>query len=466
MFHRIVLWVMLAAIIVFLAACGAEHQNQADNSVDRSDTTAVTFNTHIAPIVHANCAPCHRPGEAGPFSLLTFADLKKRTKMIKYVTQSGFMPPWPANPVYRSFANERGLTDEEKALIKRWIDQGAPEGDPKGKPELPRFEERQPLGVPDEVVWMRDTMYITGDNTDHFRYMKVPFELKQDTFLKAIEFVPGNRELLHHMNGNLINYDPAQKSDVFAGVTIVDPDTTDTFSAYHYMQLANDDGSFPPLTPSAVNYLPGVGAVNYPEGIGGYYVSRKGAFLVQSMHYGPTPIDTFDLSRFELYYAEKPPERPLLEIQMGTLGETPVVPAFVIPADTIMTFRTTYRVPRDISVVTINPHMHLLGREFRAFAVPPSGDTIPLIHIPEWDFRWQYFYTFKRMLKIPRGSEITAVATFDNTLGNPFQPFVPTKTIFPPPEGDDMKTTDEMFQFFVNYVPYKPGDEHISLENN
>jgi hypothetical protein len=106
--------------------------------------------------------------------------------------------------------------------------------------------------------------------------------------------------------------------------------------------------------------------------------------------------------------------------------------------------------------------MHLLGKTFTAFAVSPDKkDTIPLIHIPEWDFRWQYFYTFERMLKVPKGYEIVAEAVFDNTMQNPFNPNIPPITM--KSAGAHMKTTDEMFQFFITYVPFRSGDENIKL---
>lgn len=460
MFYRVIAGFI---VVCTLSACGDSGESKDQRELI-PDTLLVTFSEHIAPLVWENCAPCHRPGEAGPFSLLEYADLKKRTKMIRHVTESGFMPPWPADPGYRSFVGERRLSDYQKALIARWVEQGAEKGDPNLLPEMPDFSAQRPLGEPDAIVYLKDTVWIPGNNSDLFLYIKVPFELERDTFLRAIEFVPGNRQLLHHMNGNLINYAPGQKTDHFAGATIVDPDTTGTFTAYQYMQLANDDGSYPVLTPSAVNYLPGVEAAFYPEGIGGFRISKQGAFLVQTMHYGPSAIDTFDLSYFKLYFVPEPPKRPLREIQMGTLGETPVIPDLVIPADSVVSFYTEYRVKQDLSLLTINPHMHLLGTRFKAYAIPPQGDTIPLVHIPEWDFRWQYFYTFEKMLKIPKGSIIRAEATFDNTTDNPHQPFSPLRDVVPPEEGDDMKTTDEMFQFFINYVPYEEGDEEVSLE--
>jgi len=457
MFYRVLLLVVFGNII----ACENPSTRTSGVTNDQNDTL-ITFNRHIAPIIHQNCAPCHRPGEAGPFSLLSYEDVRKRTKMITYVISDGFMPPWPADTSYSRFANERKLSSEQIGLIKKWVTHGAPEGSGTIKPPVHLNAEHGMPGKPDAVVYMQEPMHITGNNSDHFRLLKMPFELERDTFVRAIEFVPGNRQLVHHMNGNLINYQPGKKRNVLAGATIIDPDTIHTFGAYHYMQLANDDGSYPALTPSVVNYLPGVQPAVYPNGIGGYKISKKGVFLIQNMHYGPSPIDTTDLSHINLYFSPVPPKRPMLEIQMGTLGETEVEPEFIIPANEIVSFSTTYQVTQDISILTINPHMHLLGTRFEALAITPDSDTIPLIHISKWDFRWQYFYTFKHMLKIPKGSVIKAFGTFDNTMANPHQPFGTPRTVIQP--KGDMKTTDEMFQFFINYVPYQPGDENISLE--
>src|SRR5690606_7658036 len=143
-------------------------------------------------------------------------------------------------------------------------------------------------------------------------------------------------------------------------------------------------------------------------------------------------------------------------------GETAVIPEFVIEAGSVSTFSTRYKVTQDMSVLTINPHMHLLGQKFIAYAVSETKkDTIPLIHIPKWDFRLHYFYTFKHILKIPKGYEIVVNATLDNTINNPYNPYAPPKTITE--SGKHMKTTDEMFQFFITYVPYRAGDENIEL---
>ena len=443
----------------FLWAC---QEPDGPEEKEKTFPIEITFNEHIAPIVHENCTPCHRPGEAGPFSLITYKDVRKRTKMIAEVTKDRYMPPWPADRSYSNFIGERGLTNEQIAMFSAWRDSGAKEGDPDKAPRPPVFPTSSQLGQPDLVVYMSDTFFIEGDNSDRFILGKVPFELAKDTFIRAIEFVPGNRQLVHHMNGHLINYPSGKKRDPFQGDLYVDAEQVLSRDAYGLMDLANDDGSYPPLTPSAVNYLPGLAPPVYPEGIGGYYLNRTGLFLMNTLHYGPSPLDTFDLSRFNVFFSDGPPERPLKELQLGTLGMTPVEPELVIPPEKVMTFTTKYTLDEDISVLTINPHMHLLGTVFWAFAIDLVGDTIPLVRIPKWDFRWQYAYTFEYMLPLMRGTTIHVHGTFDNTSDNPENPFDPPRTALAPKDRN-MRTTDEMFQFFINYVDHRPGDEEIGL---
>ncbi len=434
-----------------IAGCAAERQ------------TAYTFTEHIAPLVHKNCTPCHRPGEAGPFPLISYQDVLRKARTVQRVTEMRFMPPWPADREYRHFLFERGLTDEEVHMIGEWVEAGCPPGDPAHMPDHPVFPKGSKLGEPDMVLKMKEPFTIPGDNLDHFMVIKIPFELPQDTFIRAIEYVPGNRALVHHMNGHLVQYEDGKKQDVFSGAHVTERDTAATLEkCYNDISLLNDDGSYPLLTISVANYLPGMDPIVFPEELGGWKVRKKGVFLMRDQHYGPTPIPAMDQSYVNIFFDDKPPRRQPMETQLGTLGISEIVPPLVIPPDTVMTFKTQAVIENDISLININPHMHLLGKSFLAYAVTPQNDTIPLVRIPEWDFRWQYTYTFSHMLKIPRGSVVKAFGTFDNTVNNPNNPF------FPPREVTDrmqsMKTTDEMFQFIMTFVPYQAGDENISLD--
>jgi hypothetical protein len=392
---------------------------------------------------------------------MSYRDAALRAPSLAAVTKARYMPPWPADPAYSHFADENVLTEEQIALIEKWAQQGAPQGDPKKEPKPPVFVRGSQLGKPDLVVRMPEPYHIPGDSRDHFVSMKLPFSIPRDTFVRAIEFVPGNRKLLHHVNAHLLNYPDGTRRNLLKGPWFAEagPSHMDVLND---LNIKNSDGTDPPMTLSVANYLPGSLPPLYPEGIGGFKLNQQGYLVMHHVHYGPTPVPATDRSYFNVFFDSAPPRRPTYTLLLGTLGRSPVVPPLVVPANTVQTFRTQFTLPADISVLTINPHMHLLGKTFLAYAVSPAGDTIPLIRIKRWDFRWQYFYTFPKMLRLTAGTTIFAVATYDNTANNPNNPFNPPRLV--KEQGGSMRSTDEMFQCIITMLPYQAGDENIRLD--
>lgn len=421
----------------------------------------ITWSGHVAEIIYTHCTTCHRPGSAGTFNLLTYEDARNKAGSISLVTRARLMPPYPADPSYSHFRNEKVLSEQEIEWIKEWADQGAPPGDLLRAPKPPEFAEGSMAGKPDLVLHMKKAFAIEGNNADHFMMMKIPFELPNDTFIRAIEIVPGNRKLVHHINAHLVVYENGAKKDLHKGETVVNTELMDKREAYERLDLQNDDGTYPLLITSVSNYLPGLEPSFYPEGIGGYRVRRKCVLLLDNIHYGPSPVDDTDSTTFNVFFDAVPPKRPVGEFILGTSGISPVIPPLVVQPNTILACSTQYTLPRDLSLLTLNAHMHLLGKSFLAYAVGPGGDTIPLLRIPAWDFRWQYIYTFPKMLKLEKGSTLFVKGEFDNTPANPLNPFQPPRIIAE--RSGSMRTTDEMFQLIVNYVPYVPGDEEKEI---
>jgi hypothetical protein len=445
------IWV-IAFIVLFAFSC---------------DRYTPTFTKDIAPIIFENCTPCHRDEGAAPFSLTNFNQVNRKKKTILEVTQSGYMPPWPADRNYSHFIGERYLTSEQKELIKRWIETGAVEGKPEDLPPLPTFSSVSRIGEPDTTVWF-DSIFIEGNSRDRFFIATLPIELPEDKYVRAMEFLPNKNNLVHHMNGRLLNYEDDKKETVFEGerllnLEVSESDYNEQFAA---LKLANDDGSRPQQINSAVNYLPGVEGTLYPEGIGGFKIHKKSILIADDIHYGPISKGKWDHSHVNIFFSGEPPKRPINEVMLGTNGEGKIIPPLVIPPNKITKHTVFLEIPQDISVLTINPHMHLLGKSFKAYALPPNGDTIRLINIPRWDFRWQYFYTYPKMLKIPKGSVVYVEAEFDNTLDNPNNPYNPPQEIRERYEfgGAGMRTADEMLQFIITWLPYQTGDENVSLE--
>jgi hypothetical protein len=454
--------IFLICVTVFSSCTNqTEKSSKATDANNLTLPAQVTFNEHIASIIYTKCAPCHRPGESGPFNLLSYKDVYRRKKTIVKVTHSGYMPPWPADRNYSSFVGELYLTDLEKQLIKKWVEQGAQEGAEEKRIPVPTYPVGSQLGKPDLVIRFPKSYKIEGNNKDHYVIMKIPYEIPNDSYVKLIEYVPGNRKRVHHVNGYLVTYNEGKKKNLNGGSYYVNNYESDPTQVWKKLDILNDDGSYPERIPSATNYLPGVIPPVYPEGIGGFTMKRKGVILLNDIHYGPTPVDEYDNSYFNVFFSKVAPERKFGEFQLGTYGVSSIEPALMVPPDSIKTFTSKYTIQTDISIVTINPHMHLLGKSFIAYAITPEGKNIPLIKIDKWDFRWQYFYTFKKMQVLPKGSTIYVKATFDNTRNNPHNPFNPPRWVGEK-EGS-MSTKDEMLQFIVTYLDYKQGDENLIL---
>ena len=426
----------------------------------------VFYASDVAPILNEHCVKCHRPHGAAPFSLTDYKKVYRKKKTIRKVVSKNIMPPWPADPTYSHFIGENILTDDEKEILFKWMDQGARFGDSSKLPEPPVFSKVSNLGEPDVTVYL-DSFLVKGNNRDQFMVIKTPFEIPQDTFIRAIEFMPGKEQLVHHLNADLLLYDFDAKADVMDGNRVVDVEIhpMEFDEEFKQLKVYNDDGSMPYRYHSAVNYLPGVMGTIYPEGVGGFKVNRKSSFIARDLHYAPIQEDAWDRSHYNIFYAKEPPKRLTKEMMLGTNGISPIRPQLIIPPDTVMTFKTKYRVNAPISILTVNPHMHLLGDRIIAYAVTVEKDTIPMIRINRWDFRWQYFYTYPKMLKIPAGATIVVEATFDNTTNNKNNPYNPPRTIAEryDREGAGMRTTDEMFQFIITYLDYEEGDENQSL---
>ncbi|MBS1636210.1 MAG: hypothetical protein JST26_09860 [Bacteroidetes bacterium] len=451
---------LLFISITLLALCvRCSHNQETPATVEHPSFV------NIAPILYKNCTPCHRPGESGPFSLLTYSDAKKNAKKIKFVTQSRYMPPWPADVNYTHFIGERRLSDEDIAMIKSWVDGGCEQGDVSKTPQAPTYYTGSFFGKPDTVIRMARAVPIRGNGTDHFYLIKMPMELAHDTFVRYFEFVPDKRKLAHHINGHLVNYVDSKKKNVHDGIPYTLDEYKDYKEVFQKMGVLHDDGSFPTLTPNTVYYLPGYAPPLYPDGIGGYRMNKKSAILMKSIHYGPSPVDVTDSSVVNVFFGPKP-KRLIQETQLGTFGVSKIEPELILQPNQIQTFHTQATLNTDISVLSVNPHMHLLGKSFLAYAITPQQDTIRLVRIPKWDFRWQYYYTFEHPVKIPAGSTVYAFATFDNTDKNPFNPFHPPRVVTQGEGVRSMQTTEEMFQFIFSYLPYQKGDELMDLSGN
>ena len=395
----------------------------------------VNFSEDISPIIYNNCTECHRPGQSGPMSFTNYLEVSSLGSMIEYVTQSGYMPPWHADTDYSNFIGERGLSDEEISLISEWVDSGMPQGNPDLEATIPEFPEGSAVGIPDAVFTMEEEYLIEGNNQDDYRVFVFETNFPEDKYLKSIEIIPGNYAAVHHV---LVNIDDGACAAIDASTPEYGYECESGFCTGEIPQLSAGytPGMIPPLWNNDVGML-----------------LPAGADISIQMHYAPSPIDQYDQSSVNLFFKEEP---VLREVEVTTIVDTQLL----IPANEVYEHYVSYEIEEDISLISILPHMHLIGKSWLVYA-ENNGDTIPIISIPEWDFNWQNFYQPEYMLKLPQGYTLHAYAVYDNTSSNPLNPNNPPQNI---PWCD--YTTCEMFFLPFSYVPYQEGDENIYLGNS
>jgi hypothetical protein len=388
----------------------------------------VTFAEHIAPIVYDKCATCHRPGEVGPFSLLSYEDVRKRAKMIRQVTDNRSMPPWHPAPGHGEFRNEMRLSDTQLALIKRWVETGMPEGDPKKTPPAPQFADGWQLGKPDLVVTMDKPFHVPATGKDIYAKFNLPVNLPEDKWVTAIDLKPSARSVVHHVllfSGT----DKGGKGGKGGGL-----------GALGGFGGANSLGGWVPGT--LAQHLPSDLALPLP----------KGSNIVLQTHFHPSGKAEEEKTTVALYFAKKKPERTLLTFQAPPLFG--VLAGINIPAGAKdYTIKGQFKAPVDMELISIMGHAHYVCESMKATATLPDGKTKSLLYIPKWDFNWQSTYMYKEPVMLPRGTVIDVVITYNNTAENPANPHNPPKKI-----NWGTASTDEMGSVVVNCIAARESD--------
>lgn len=388
---------------------------------------AATYTRDIAPILQANCMKCHRDGEVAPFPLVSYSDAAKRARQIARVTASRFMPPWKPEPDFGHFLDERRLTDRELALLAGWADAGAPEGDPADLPPSPRFTEGWQIGEPDLIVKMSEPFEVPADGRDVFRNFVIPSGATEDKLVAAVEFRPGNRRVVHHSIFFLDTSGVARKKDA------ADPGPGyASFGGPGFLPSGSIGGWAPGGTPVVMR-----------DGIG--RPLQKGCDIVVQIHYHPSGKPELDQSSVGIHFVKGESRKAAAAIMV-------VDRRLYIPAgESDHRMSGSYKLPYDVTLVGITPHMHLLGREMKATATLPDGTVEPLIWIKDWNFNWQDQYQYAQPLRLPKGTQFHVEARYDNSEKNPLNPNTPPKDVR---WGE--QTPDEMFICFFLVSPDEP----------
>jgi mono/diheme cytochrome c family protein len=365
-----------------------------------------TFAEDIAPIVYAHCATCHRPGQAAPFSLLSYEDVKRRATLVVGATSRRYMPPWHATqaPGFPEFRDERRLADADIATIKAWVDAGMPSGDLSKAPVPPVFTDGWALGTPDIEVAYPVAVDVPADGPDLYRNVILPLDLAEDAWVTAVDFEPSARKVVHH-------------ALFFAG-------PADTF------KVGGTDDAFPGLRgggmPSLGGWVPGMTPRFFPDGIAQPLPAHTN--LIVQLHLHPSGKVEHERGKMAIYLAKRPPSKRLNSLQVPPMFG--FASGIDIPAgEKRYTIKDSFVLPVDVDAFGARGHAHYLARDMKMTATLPDGSTQGLLWIADWDFGWQDSYFFKTPITLPKGTRIDSEIVYDNSDANPRNPNSPSKRV-------------------------------------
>jgi peroxiredoxin len=375
----------------------------------------ITYSKHIAPILQKHCVECHREGEIAPFALTSYDEVIGWTDTIREVLQQGRMPPWQANPLYGKFVNDCRVPDEDKQLIYRWIDEGAPEGNPKDLPKPAPFVKGWRIPKPDLVLTVPKPYRVPAQGVIEYQWFVIDPAFKEDKWLRATEVRPGCRSVVHHVL-------------VFAQAP---GEGIERFTGFAAGWIAGT--------------VPGARPIVLPEGEA-LFVRAGSRFLLQ-VHYTPNGAEQVDQTSIGLVFADPKTVKKEVSVEMV------VNPRFAIPpGDGNYRVDARQHFNQDSILLDMSPHTHLRGKAFRYEAIYPDGTQEILLDVPHYDFNWQNTYTLVTPKLLPKGTVLHCTAYYDNSGNNPSNPD-PTATVR---WGE--QTFDEMM---IGYFTMMPADQDL-----
>ena len=426
---------LLALASVGFAARHATSRRQA-NPQPATAAREVTFNRDVAPIVFHNCALCHHPGEAGPFPLLTYADVKSHARQIAFVTDKRIMPPWLPDPGELKFTDELRLSDEQIATLQAWVDQGMLEGSAADLPAKPTFSAGWQLGKPDVIVRAEKPYVLPASDSDSYWNFVFRNPVNRSHWLKAIEIRPGDKRLVHHANILVDREESGRRLEKEPG------------AGFGGMELIIESEAFDPDS-HFLFWKPGSPPYVEPDGMA--LRLEKNTDLVLNTHFQPSGKPEPIQPTLGLYFTDKPATLHPILIQLDNdrlLDIPPGEKNFLVSDD--------FTLPVDATILAIYPHAHYLGKDLLALATFPDGTKKTLIHISHWDLNWQAVYRYEDPPLLPKGTTISMRFTYDNSADNVRNPNQPPKRVV---AGN--RASDEMAHLWLQVLPSESADSSV-----
>lgn len=409
------------------------------------------YATEVAPIVEKNCAYCHREGGIGPFAMNNHMMMQGFAPMIREVLLTKRMPPMQVDPHFNYFNNANYMSDEDLQTLVHWIDAGAPRGDSKADPltEIPEIDLRAwQEGEPDYIVRAPKQDVPATGVLDYINIV-VPLDLEKDRWVKAVQFIPGDPTVLHH----LLTYVVPPTEDFTPGQE-VDGDIGEA-PPPSQQQRQNGNGNVAGGLNSRKfleGYAPGkVEAMDYPENTGIFI--PKGHHLAMQFHYTTSGKATSDETLLGLYFYDED------ELPEHEYHNTAVASMFNIPPNSVEhKVEAEHVFENDIVVYGLRPHMHYRGKYMKFTAELPDGSEKVLMNVPDYSYAWQPTFEMDEPVSLPAGTKVKVTGAFDNSKYNPANPDPDKALTF------GLQTWDEMFIGYFSY--YIEGEEKPDLEGS
>lgn len=411
-------------------------------AVSTSSSPAVVPPTFadVAPILFSQCASCHRPGAIGAMSLLTFDEVRPWAKAIRAKVVSREMPPWGADPAYGRFRNARRLTDAQIATIVDWVDGGARRGPPLTV-DPPTFPHTWTLGEPDFVIEMPVTFDLPAEGQIDLQDFFVPVTFPEDRFVEALEIRPSAAGVLHHGGAYVVDLPPGTR---LVDGRAIGPDgrrlRRDQIRGVGESAFSTQGAS------KLVSFVPGRGFERHRPGAAKRIPAGK--YIHFDMHYQPTGKPEQDRTALALWFSKTPVRHEVLTRSISS--STIIVEGRQAPVEVVMVNgepRLTALIPNippyvdnwkmvtvlpfaePATVYAFSPHMHLRGKDMTYVLTYPDGRDEVVLRVPKYDFNWQFHYELDTPLRVPAGSKMVAIAHFDNSTNNTYNP-APERYVF------------------------------------
>ena len=428
--RRLHTWKKCAGLALVVTAVGWPGFRLWAETGTGDDTRAsiVTFNLDIAPIVYRSCTSCHRPGEAGPFPLLTYNNVKAHARQIVTVTQKRVMPPWLPDPQALAFADDLRLADHDIELFHQWVDQGEAEGNAADLPVAPKFASGWQLGQPDLVLQAEKAFELPPSGSDVYWNFIFRLPITATHWARAVEIRPGDKRFVHHANILVDRAHSARSREATPG------------AGFGGMEIRVESQTFDPDS-HFLFWKPG--AIASEERAGMPVRLDPGTDLVLNTHLLPSGKTETVQPSIGIYFTDKPATLFPMLVQLENDTKLDIPPGeqnFLVGDD--------FRLPVDVSLLAIYPHAHYLGKDMLAQATLPDGTTKTLIHIPRWDLNWQAVYRYAEPVALPKGTTVSMRYTYDNSDGNYANPSHPPVRV----KGGN-RSSDEMAHLWLQVLP-------------